>query len=405
IFPKFSSSRSNRGGKSSEPVPPPHTLQPRGRCDLTIGPHTFPSTAFFEVCYLSADSNAVASSKWRVPPSSTGSWQANTPYGSQEATSSTSAPDPVPEPSQNPTPLTLSSTLISQINEAATNNPSLSNLLQLAAQGEATTDQLETIGIFIKSLAQAAASTPLSPPVKEFDLVIEFSEAPSNRWLIPRGPVFYETQIDDVIITTRIPFPERPDSISKDTPPQVTTFCLKRSSLALRDTVIRWAGDQKKMANSRKILDQIALHPRIYLAHQIVEGHLLSKLQASVPRKPRAEGSTPLNINPTPALVSKGPESESSAAAKRQRITQPKKAPVPHQIKCITCRETDVPLIWGGRYCRPCVESGKASADTAELPPAYKNYLSSRRPIELDASKPIVPSITPAAAPQPAAVE
>lgn len=176
--------------------------------------------------------------------------------------------------------------LITQVNAAAASNPTLANLLQLAALGKASPEQLKTLGILIQSLAAAtgtaapyqlpapaaAPSTTLSTVPKEFDLVIEFSEAPADRWVLPRGPVLCERVIEgnvadaayDVIITTRVPFPEAVSSGNgaasesvKSASPQVLTFRLLRAPLPVWDLISRWVGGEEKMKESRKVLDKL----------------------------------------------------------------------------------------------------------------------------------------------------
>ncbi|KAH7880894.1 uncharacterized protein C8R40DRAFT_1164332 [Lentinula edodes] len=42
--------------------------------------------------------------------------------------------------------------------------------------------------------------------------------------------------------------------------------------------------------------------------------------------------------------------------------------PAATEIKCRSCQATDVPLMLGGRFCRPCVEAGRGIADIPQLP-------------------------------------
>lgn len=51
----------------------------------------------------------------------------------------------------------ITSDLIAQVNTAALSNPTLANLLGLAASGSATSEQLQTLGVTIQSLADTAA--------------------------------------------------------------------------------------------------------------------------------------------------------------------------------------------------------------------------------------------------------
>src|SRR5882757_7747807 len=164
-FPKFSSKA--RGNKTPDVVPPPHTIQTRGKCDLAIGPHIFTDTTIYEVHYLS---------QGPVPSSNTASnpvWQTNVslagpqPYNQSSVTSQSSTPSApsttpdIADPQNVATPLissladvtSITPVLINRVNTAASANPILSNLLQLAAAGHASPDQLKTLGLLIQSLA------------------------------------------------------------------------------------------------------------------------------------------------------------------------------------------------------------------------------------------------------------
>ena len=330
-FPKFSSKA--RGGKPPEVVPLPHTIQTRGRCSIEIGPHIFPDTIIFEVHYLPQQPTSPAKPGYLYqppppPPSmSSSSWQATTPYGGLQystyaqhnSTQKVAASESTSQSSSKPLLSTLTSSvsitpaLINQVNFAASSNPTLANLLQLAAAGKANPDQLKTLGLLIQSLAAPSpdtiTSTPSSsqpripgtsstnmdtlvassmsstsqssphillPPVRVFDIVIEFQETTSERWIFPRGHAVCERILDtlaadatcDILITTSVPFtkdiprtttPENDEISSDDTPPQVVTFRFRKAPIAVWDTVHRWAGNDETAKNNRKILDELVL--------------------------------------------------------------------------------------------------------------------------------------------------
>ncbi|PFH54877.1 hypothetical protein AMATHDRAFT_134605 [Amanita thiersii Skay4041] len=414
-FPKFSSKA--RPSKSSETVtpPPPHTIQTRGQCDLEIGPHIFLNTIFYEVHYISTQPQA--------------SWQSTSvaPYStaySQDApsTSATSQPS-VPTPS-NSTPLTAVTTitpaLINQVNTAASSNPILANLLQLAAAGKATPDQLKTLGLLIQSLAspdaaaiasgavaqtqttnQMPSSLPVTrPPVKPFDIVIEFHELPNERWLFPRGPATCERILDssatdaayDTILTTCIPF-EKPTSendlptidqlesniskgAAKPVTPQVVKFRLKKAPLAVWDTLRRWMGSEQDMNKHQEYLSNLKPLPRVYLGYQLLSGSLLTQLQEVSTHpypmrliKPsfyssRSKKKAKIAKELTDTSQSK---LDGSSTPKQRRRTQVKKQ-ITSQISCLICGNTHLPLILGGRYCRPCVEAGKTTTQDVTRP-------------------------------------
>ena len=312
-FPKFSSKA--RPSKSVEalPPPPPHTIQTRGRCDVIIGPHIFADTIFYEVHYLSTQPS-VPSSNARSYQSS---WQSVTPYGTSYAQSTPVIPA-LPTPStasiDSSALASVSPTLINQVNSAASSNPILANLLQAAAGGNATDEQLKTLGLLIQSLAsrdsaanssgQATQQQPSTnlrsslfvtqPPVKPFDVVVEFCEMPNERWLFPRGPIVCERILDkvttdgayDVVITTCIPFAktsdattsstsattEEPATTEKPAPaeppvtesqpkpeitPQVVKMTLKKAPFTVWDTLRRWAGDEQEMSKHKEYLQNL----------------------------------------------------------------------------------------------------------------------------------------------------
>ncbi|KIJ22120.1 hypothetical protein PAXINDRAFT_152361 [Paxillus involutus ATCC 200175] len=345
-FPKFSSR--GRGGKQPDVVPPPHTIHNRGRCTLQIGPHAFIDTTVFEVHYHPVPV-AVAPSTTFVHQSTPAGHQT----GSQPTTSSTPSSVSTAEPS-NPLLSSLASTisvppaLISQVNVAAASNPTLANLLQLAASGRALPDQLKTLGLLIQSLANSPAMdiTPAPPqtgisttdskstlptapavasqyqyqtPVKDFDIVLEFREAPSERWIFPRGPATCEFtpasesigSIGDITLSTIVPFaiitpsPGPETSVAVDIiPKQAVVFQFKMASSFIWDSFSRWVGPKEKMEQNRSILGKIEPLERKYLTYRLPEGSQLAQIQ-NVPLSPQqrmqnpSEGSPHANLHKT----------------------------------------------------------------------------------------------------------
>jgi hypothetical protein len=236
--------------------------------------------------------------------------------------------------------------LISQVNAAATSNPTLANLLQLAASGRATPDQLKLLGLLIQSLTSSpvtgipttsqlstpgtdSSSTSLptaptgtqqyqyQPAAKDFDIVIEFRDAPSDRWIFPRGPATYEFvsalsdpgAIGDLMVSTIVPFPSMTPSqdppasetsVPTELPPkQVVGFHFKMASSYIWDTFSRWVGSKEKMEENRKILMEIVANSLLlftalvlltlslsqeppeqkYLAYRLPEGSQLTQIQ------------------------------------------------------------------------------------------------------------------------------
>ena len=112
-------------------------------------------------------------------------------------------------------------------------------------------------------------------------------------------------------------------------------------------------------------------------------------------KKPPGEGGTSRkasssNIAALKQTHSHSTSGPSSSASKRQRLTSAKSTVPANQIRCMTCGQTDVPLILGGRkysstrsvgininsgYCRPCVESGKSNlVASGTVPSTYRYY-------------------------------
>ena len=243
--------------------------------------------------------------------------------------------------------LPVSPGLISQVNAAATSNPTLANLLQLAAAGRATPDQLKILGLLIQSLTSPpvtgipattsqlstpgtdSSSTPLptaptatqqyqyQPAVKDFDIVIEFRDAPSDRWIFPRGPATCEFvsalsdpgSIGDLTVSTIVPFPSMAPpqdppaseiSVPTELPPkQVVEFHFKMASSYIWDSFSRWVGSKEKMEENRKMLMEIVANllsltnalglltptpsqetlEQKYLAYRLPEGSQLTQIQ------------------------------------------------------------------------------------------------------------------------------
>ncbi|KAF8581642.1 hypothetical protein K439DRAFT_205288 [Ramaria rubella] len=155
-FTKFSTK--SRGGKGSDIWQPPHNIRFRGKCDLEIGPHVFYATSVYEVTYQ----------PYSVPV------QTPLHYNQSYTTLSTplvplSQPHGAPALAYAPSTTAVVSSLkgsvpitpdfIAQVNAAAGSNPTLANLLGLAASGSATTEQLQTLGVTIQSLADNVLKT------------------------------------------------------------------------------------------------------------------------------------------------------------------------------------------------------------------------------------------------------
>lgn len=153
-----------------------------------------------------------------------------------------------------------------------------------------------------------------SPPVKDFDLVLEFREAPAERWVFPRVPVYGERKSNpstsqDILLTTCIPFSVANNPVSDvlqepsletatESPVQhVVTLHLIEAPWAIWDTIYRWIGGEDNLRSNKIQIDglvcdffkilKIKLNPilfeippkRMFLGHQLPPGSLLAQLQ------------------------------------------------------------------------------------------------------------------------------
>ncbi|KAH9004046.1 hypothetical protein EDB86DRAFT_3207615 [Lactarius hatsudake] len=369
--------------------------------------------------------NQPSTSTWHTAPYRPSTYTPYTPYGASTTPSVGTYPQraftPLVSAVASDTPITPA--LITRVNDAAATDPILANFLQLAASGRATSDQLKTLALLIQSLALHAViyggawrvqtpsstpgtSTPATPPVtltphtahehptpaqstntagipapKEFDLVLEFPERPYDRWLFPRVPVVCERNpslgdIEAVLLVVALPLPKQKQGAPvesatpeiSDPPQEVVQFRITKVNQAFWDSVLNWAGGSAKVEANRSVLDKIANPERVYLQHQIPEGDLLTKLQAAaLPysmksiKPPHGDrGSTKRRT--APRRTGSNAESQGAGnAPKRKRASQPKAGAISKKIACVSCGQADVPLMMGGRFCRPCMDAGKAS--------------------------------------------
>ncbi len=215
------------------------------------------------------------------------------------AASATGPPPPQPQPvTAPPSEAIVTPTLISQVNAAAESNPTLSKLLHTAAAGRATPEELRTLGLLTRSVgigvdpppppapappAPAPSQVPEQPaplippePVKEFDLVIEFQERLSDKWVFPRGFVSIEVQQPitslssrfDVSMNVALPFSTASGSLAAEKgtqlesvpvhqPSRVVTFRWVAVHQGVHELLMRWAGGESKIIRNRQILDDL----------------------------------------------------------------------------------------------------------------------------------------------------
>ncbi|KAI0082110.1 hypothetical protein K474DRAFT_1655446 [Panus rudis PR-1116 ss-1] len=401
IFPRFSVK--HRGGKSTSIVPPPHTIKPHGRYDFTVGPHLFSSTAIYEVHYI---------------PQNQASSSQNQTFSSQGVQNSQSSAS-----SSMPDGIVVSPELLQKVTEAAATNPILANLLHEAHRGRATVEMQQRLGLLIQSLgatnppaaSTSAASAPAptqtssfpqssnvpSSPTKEFDVVIEFNERPSEKYIIPRGRVscelipsgYYTASGWDLVMNAVLPFPEAVSALepaSRPKYPELVPFRWSGVSASVQDLVHRWSGGEEHKVQIAKLINEVLpqVPKRMFLQHRVPEGPLLEQLQAAAtsqyttkPLKPNTESRSRRRTTSTRKQVTE----PQSSPIQQSELSQPAVPPPPKRrrstiqqeksgtgtsrvrIACHICGQTDVPLMMGGRFCRPCVEAGRADAS---IPPA-----------------------------------
>nr|GAT48460.1 predicted protein [Mycena chlorophos] len=271
-------------------------------------------------------------------------------------------------------------------------------MLANAAAGTASTIELQTLSFLIQSLpghAAPVASTPMQATSTNFQLVLQYSESPSERWIIPRGPAIYEkdTAGDDFTLTFAIPL--QGGSTAQDdftavptlntSAAQVVTMDFKKPPTTLSDTISRWiVGSERE--NRMRITKLKEQSKRNYLVYRVAPKDIIANLQQasgidytmtsikpgsrpvappSPPkpkrkpgRKPKADTQSISAPAPT-AVYSPPPVAGPSTSASIITTRRQKSAmALPH---CVTCKKTEVALVLGGRFCRACVDAGRAA--------------------------------------------
>ena len=288
-FPKFSAKA--RGGKPPEVVPPPHSIKAHGRFDVRIGPHVFPETTFYEVYYLPDTTAGSEPSSSHAP-----AFHAYRTQGPQQTKESASAAQVAvsalsssPEVQKGLPDSSVTPDLVIQVSAAAATNPVLKDLLQLAASDKASAEQKKTLADLIRSMGAAskqsqptasqppltatsshgpvAAPRPAAPlrQARDFDVVIEFQEKPSDRWIVPRGSTVCKRvdshPLSDIFVTTAIPPTEHPQtdaSEGADEPtPHVVSMRISNVSLGLWELLFRWVGGEEGMTKGKTALKNI----------------------------------------------------------------------------------------------------------------------------------------------------
>jgi hypothetical protein len=158
-------------------------------------------------------------------------------------------------------------------------------------QGTVTTDELQTLAPLAVQVYPSTVSIPTAtsttltpyqfpnvvhsiPTVKAFDLVIEFKEAPSERWLVPRGPALLERKSDkDTTLTLCLPYDQvavpvtdtqqQQDTTGKSNPAEgedtreAVSLLLKNVPPFIAEMLALWIGGQETVDRNRAIINKL----------------------------------------------------------------------------------------------------------------------------------------------------
>lgn len=286
-FPKFSAKA--RGGKPPEVVPPPHSIKAHGRFDVRIGPHIFPDTTFYEVYYLpdiaaGRETSSGQAPTFHAPRAKEPQRTDVLPSTAQVAVSALSSSLEVRKDFSDSS---VTPDLVLQVSTAAATDPVLKDLLQLAGSDKASPEQKKTLADLIRSMGTASKPISLqSPPagtsahasgipsrssaplrrVHDFDIVIEFQEKPSDRWIVPRGSAVCERlnthPLSDILLSISIPALEHLQAESHEKAdetmtPQIVNMRISNVSLGLWELLFRWVGGEEGIAKGRDALRNI----------------------------------------------------------------------------------------------------------------------------------------------------
>lgn len=189
---------------------------------------------------------------------------------------------------------TISADLVARIHHEASVNPIFATKFRLAVDPNATQEQIRNFAFALPHLpgvrvTGVPTSLTLSteqqqqarlPPVREWDLVIEFNEMPNERWLIPRGTLAScsrlvtkdASSLPEVSLTLRLPLPgiqpkttnteesNTSDKTSSDSiPPRPVKFTLRQAPNVLYDLILNWiGGDDKNKENAAALAKTVS---------------------------------------------------------------------------------------------------------------------------------------------------
>ena len=172
--------------------------------------------------------------------------------------------------------MTVTPELVEQMHTAATSNPTLLKLLTEVAAGSATRDQKETLGLLLRTFKSGGDQPPpppspttgvmnfSTPPTAsqtpDFDIILEFSDRPGDRWIFPRGAVnvlpIQGHQGEDLIVNTVLPFPHTANDVPGKYP-EIVAFRFASVMYSVHDMMNRWIGGHEKAVEYTRKLNDI----------------------------------------------------------------------------------------------------------------------------------------------------
>jgi hypothetical protein len=168
--------------------------------------------------------------------------------------------------------LTVTPELLIQVNQAANKNPTLASLLKLAASGDASVDQIRTLGVLIQQLAMHSTTPANLDANMTTDLILEYHERPGERFLIPREIILCELKPQlssvgdkfDLHVKTmiKVPLPEpRTEQI---------TLVLSSPGSRIVNFIELWA-DVSGAADSAQVLDVVVCLIQCYFSSGTID--------------------------------------------------------------------------------------------------------------------------------------
>ncbi|KAJ3872475.1 hypothetical protein F5051DRAFT_154037 [Lentinula edodes] len=423
VLPKFSS-KVKKGFKAGSDTssPPPHSLHLRGKCEVQIGPHIFPNTTFYEAIYLPTyHSNQGLNST---------SYASTTPSALEPTMATPALIDQINAAAAT-NPILASLLQLANAGQATPDQlHMLSITIRSLAANPLPASQYSSLNAQNSSaLSATPESNKEFDLVIEFEASSNRFIFPRGTTVCERVSgsedivVTSYTQLQNSSSMQKITEESQGQSSSKY---RMLRLSLHGASEALWDSLNRWAGGEDIMNANRKTLNQLkGKQPRkTYLAYRLPEGLPLDHIKAAVsapypmkalkppasllksrrirkpvtktpqelerssldtqtnakpPRRKRSAAELNAALDLAAAITGAGSVANYSPTQstppppkkRKQRTTlksEYQSQPAATEIKCRSCQATDVPLMLGGRFCRPCVEAGRGIADIPQLP-------------------------------------